>query len=65
MDDMNKLDNLIKNGYSISEISVDIVGKAVISCEFLGVGEPVDGKVYFIITEDPAVIDKARSYTKS
>ena len=65
MDDMDKLENLIKNGYRVNEVSVDIVGKAIIHCEFLGVGEPADGRVYFIITEEPAVIEKAKNYAGS
>lgn len=65
MNDLEKLENLLENGYIVSEMSVDVAGKGVISCEFGGIGNPVEGKVFFIITEDRTAIEKARACCKA
>ena len=60
MDNIIKLRELITNGYWIKEIKVDAAGYCEISLMFSGNGSPVEGQYYFLISNDEAVIQKAR-----
>jgi len=60
LNDIVKLRELIENGYYVNKINVDSSGKGVIDLVFSGKGNPTEGQVYFLITNDILVIDRAR-----
>lgn len=60
LNDIVKLRELIKNGYYVKKLSVDSSGNGVIDLVFSGEGNPTEGQVYFLITNDVLVIDRAR-----
>jgi hypothetical protein len=60
LNDIVKLRELIENGYIVNKISVDSSEKGVITLTFSGIGNPIEGQVYFLITDDILVIERAR-----
>ena len=60
LNDIVKLRELIENGYSVRNVNIDSSGKAIITCHFSGMGNPIEGQVYYLITEDELVIEKER-----
>lgn len=60
MNDIVKLRELIQNGYFVNKINVDSSGKGVITLTFSGMGNPIEGQVFFLITDDNLVIERAR-----
>lgn len=60
MNDIVKLRELIEKGYFVRNVNVDSSGKGVITCVFSGMGDPIEGQVYFLITEDEMVIERAK-----
>lgn len=64
MNDIVKLRELIENGYLVTDVKVDSSGQGVISLAFSGIGNPVDGQIYFLITEDNLVIERAKEHVQ-
>lgn len=64
MNDIVKLRELVEEGYQINDIKVDSSGKGVIGLVFSGAGNPVEGKRFFLITDDELVINRAREMLK-
>jgi hypothetical protein len=62
MDDILKLRVLIENGYFVKDVNVDGSGKGIITCIFSGMGKSVEGQVYYLITDDAAVIEIAKKW---
>lgn len=64
MNDIVKLRELVENGYQVKDIKVDSSGKGVIELAFTGTGNPLEGKRFFLITDDELVINRAREMLK-
>ncbi len=64
MNDIVKLRNLVENGYIITGIGSASSGKGVITLTFSGNGNPIEGQIYFLITEDQTVIERAKEQMK-
>lgn len=63
--DIIKVRQLIENGYSVIYINIDNYGQAVIKFTFTGKGNPIEGKSYFLTTQDQAVIQKVPEIIKN
>ncbi|NTV91454.1 MAG: hypothetical protein HGA22_14020 [Clostridiales bacterium] len=59
MNDIIKLRELVENGYRINNVNTDGHGKAIINLMFSGMGNPLEGQFFYMVTEDEAVITKA------
>ena len=64
MNDIVQLRSLIENGYIVTGVNVDSSGKGVISLTFSGQGNPLEGQLYFLVTEDSLVIERAKERLK-
>jgi len=60
MNDIVKLRELIENGYYVTDVKVDSSGQGIITLKFSGVGKSIEGQIYFLITKDSLVIDRAK-----
>lgn len=60
MNDIVKLREMLSKGYHIRNVDVDVSGKAIVTLNFSGMGEPVEGQIYYLITDDKNVIEKAK-----
>jgi hypothetical protein len=59
MIDILKFRELIEQGYKIYSVKKDADGKCEIGFIFSGRGIPSEGQLFFLMTEDEAVIMKA------
>lgn len=64
MNDIIKLWKLVENGYVIKGVNSLSSGKGVITLTFGGNGNPIEGQIYFLITEDQTVIERAKEQMK-
>ncbi len=57
--DIVKLRELVEQGYKIYSIKKEDSGKYEISLIFSGRGNPSEGQLYFMVTDDEVVVAKA------
>ncbi len=65
MDDIIKFRQLIENGYSISQITVDNLGQTVIKFTSSAKSHPIEGQFYSFTTQDRAIIQKANEILRN
>ena len=59
MVEQDLLERLLSSGYKVSNVAGENTGRAVICFTFSGMGDPFEGQIYYMITEDESVLEMA------